>query len=240
MKTLPRFRWNARVLGLASVFAAAFGCGLVSSDITKIGFDLPARHYMFDTARFGLPAAVLPSVPCTADGECCTAAGLLGYDCATNPPLVCDSGACAAIVTVETPPTTINLKQEVPSLSGLNSQSLVDVSINRISYDVVSTMNVDLPAVELYLAPDGATSTSDPGAAKFGTVPVTPAGATITDGQVVLEAAAESTFSGYAHNFGTPFTFLAKTTVIVRGGEPIPAGKVDITVQGRLAAKPSL
>jgi len=241
MNLLPRFRWgSAHATSLAALLTVAFGCGLVSSDITKIGFDLPPKHYVFDTATFQLPAATLPTVPCASDAECCAAAGILGYDCATNPPLICDSGACAAVITVETPPATINLKQEVPELSGINSQSLVDVSISRITYHVASTMNVDLPAVELYLAPDGATSTSDPGASRFGTVPVTPAGATINGGQVVLDPSAESTFSGYAHNFGTPFTFLGKTTVIVRGGEPIPAGRVEITVQGRLAAKPSI
>jgi len=237
MPSLRRFGLGACTV---SIVGLALGCGLVSTDIAKIGFDLPPKHYVFDTAGFKLPAATLPSVPCATSDECCAAAALLGYDCAVDPPLVCESGACAAVVTVETPPASINLKSEVPELSGINSQSLADISISRITYDVASTMNVDLPAVDLFLAPDGVTSTSDPAAQKFGTVPVTPAGATITGGQVTLEPSAEATFSGYAHNFGTPFTFLGKTTIVVHGGEPIPAGKVDITVRGRLAAKPSL
>ena len=36
------------------------------------------------------------------------------------------------MVTVETPPQSIDLKTDIPDLSSLNSQSLVDVTVSRL------------------------------------------------------------------------------------------------------------
>ena len=67
-----------------------------------------------------------------------------------------------------------------------------------------------------------------------------PAGATVTGGQVQIDPAGNAALTGYAKNLAIPFNFLSQTTVTVAGGSPFPMGKVDITVKGRLAAKPSL
>jgi hypothetical protein len=229
-------------LGLGALGVAASGCGILSSDIASISFNLPARHYVFDTAAWKLPAATLPSIPCTPSEMCCTLAQqLVGYDCATNPALICDASTCAVSVPVETPPQTIDLKMQVPELSSFgSSQSLANVSISQIKYDVTSTLNRELPPVVLFLAPAGVTSTSDPLAHKFGTVPATPAAANLTGATVMLEPDAGATFSSYAYHFGTPFQFLGRATVVIRGGDSTPTGSVDITVSGKVTAKPNL
>lgn len=225
-------------LPLSLVLTAA--CGLVSSDIASVMFDLPERSYSFDTTKAGwnLPPAMLPSIPCTDDATC-RAAAPAGVDAGM---LFCDTGtsACALKVTVETMPQTINLKMDAQGLGSLNSQSAIDVTINKIQYDVTkNTMNVDLPDVELFVAPNGVTSTSDPQAKRFGTVPSTPSELTITAGAVTMDPVGQAAFVGFAHNFGTPFVFIARSVVIVRGGTPIPMGAVDITIKGQLVAKPS-
>ena len=229
-----------RLLGFValSVFA---GCGLISSDITAISFNLPARRYVFDTARWSLPPQALPRLDCAESTECCTAAALVGYTCgaATMPDLVCDSGACALSLLVETPPQEIDLQREVPELSGIKMQSLADIYIGKIEYTVMSTLDTELPAVELFLAPADATSHRDERARKFGTVPPIPAGANM-DGQVILEPDSQATLSGYARNIGTPFVFLAASTVLIRSGAALPQGSVDITVRGQLRAQLSL
>ena len=227
---------------IAAALATAAGCGLVSSDVATVRFNLPVRTYSFDTAKAGwnLPPASLPSVACTDDQICCTAAQLAGIDCGM---VICDgaSATCALKVTVETPPQSVNLKAEVPELASLDHQTFIDVTISRITYDVTAnTLNVDLPEVEIYVAPQGTTSTADPSASKFGTVPVTPAGSTIAGGSVALDPAGQNAFVGFAHDFGTPFVFIAKTTVIVPGGTPLPMGAIDIDIKGQLSAKPSL
>jgi hypothetical protein len=217
-------------------------CGLISSDITAIQFDLPARSYSFDTSQTGwnLPATTLPAVACSDGTICCTAATAAGIPCTQ---VICDgtSGTCAFTATVELPPQPIDLKSEVAALSSYSSQSVIDVTIKQITYDVTrNTLNVALPPVELFVAPQGTTSASDPNAKKFGTVPSTPAGAIIIGGKVTPDPAGQQAFVGFAHNFGMPFVFLARTTVVVPGGTPTPSGGVDITIKGRLSAKASL
>ena len=222
-------------LPLALVLTTA--CGLISSDIATVKFNLPERTYSFDTSKSGwnLPPAMLPTVPCADDATCRNAVPA-GVDAAS---FFCDTGtsACALKVTVETMPQTINLKMDAPELSGLNSQSAIDVTVSQIQYDVtLNTMNVDLPAVELFVAPNGVTSTSDPQAKRFGTVPSTPSELTITSGSVTMDPVGQQAFVGFAHNFGTPFVFIARSVVVVTGGSPLPKGAVDIKIKGQLSA----
>jgi hypothetical protein len=235
----------AQVLALSAMVPLGIGgCGLVSSDIASLSFDLPERHYVFDASAWNLPAGTLPAVPCTADAMCCSAALLLGYDCTKNPPLVCDTpasgGSCAVRLTLEPPPQIIDLGMQVPELSSLNGQTLANISISQIAYDVVSSLNTDLPPVELFLAPQNVTSASDPKAQKFGTVPIIPKNATVNGGTVALEPNSEAIFSGYARNFKTPFQFMSRTVVTIRGGATTPTGKVDIKVRGKVSARPNL
>jgi hypothetical protein len=227
------------VMRLCLSVALVGGCGLINSDITSIQFDLPQKSYSFDTMQAGwnLPPASLPAISCTDATVCCATATAAGIDCSR---VTCDavSGTCAFTATVETPPQEIDLKAEVPALSSFSSQNAIDVTISQIRYDVTrNTMNIELPAVELFVAPKGVTAASDPQAKRFGTVPPTPAGTTFNDHAVTLDPAGQQAFVGFAHNFGTPFVFLSRTTVVVAGGTPLPSGGVDITIKGRLSAK---
>jgi hypothetical protein len=237
--------WNAVVAGGMALLVAG-GCGLVSSDVTKVSFDLPARSYRFDTAQAGWKTstatsfATIPSIACAADTDCCPPAVMaLGIDCSL---IVCDgtSSTCAFTVTVEAPPQKIDLKQSVPP--SLSSQSVIDITVSQITYDVTeNSMNVDLPPVQLFIANDSATSTDDPSAVLFGTVPATPKGTTSTGRKVTLEqGAADAAFINIGHHLDTPFTFLARSRVVVPGGTPIPMGALGLTIKGRLAAQPGL
>lgn len=222
------------------------GCGLIDSDITSVKFDLPVKSYTFDTGQAGstFPTASLPSIPCSTATECCTAAMLAAptLDCGT---VICDAATstCAVTATIETPPPqqTIDLKMEVSALSGYSSQSVLDVTINRISYDIsANTLNIDLPAVELFVADQGATNTAHPSARRFGTVPPTAAGVTLTGGDVTLNPQGQEAFKQHAHNFGTPFVFMARSRVVVAGGTPVPMGAITLTIRGQLKANAGL
>lgn len=216
----------------ALVVLSAAGCGLLSADLTRITFNLPTKTYHFDTAAWQLPAvATVPDVPCSTTAECCAVPGV---DCAETT-LTCDGDMCALHKTV-TVVQTMDLGQEEPSLQG--KQGLADVFINEISYTVASSLNVPLPVVTLYLAPMGVTDPADPAAKKFGTVPMTPAGAT-TSGSVTLEPDAQTTFAGYAKKVETPFNFIASTDLVVGAGMPVPSGAVDVAVTGQVAVQPS-
>jgi hypothetical protein len=229
--------------GMALIVAG--GCGLISSDVTKVSFDLPAQSYRFDTAQAGWKTstatsfATVPSVGCATDADCCSPAVMaLGIDCSA---IICDatSATCAFAVTVEAPPQQVDLKQSVPP--SLSSQSVLDITVTQITYDVTeNSMNVDLPPVQLFIANSTATSTDDPSAVLFGTLPPIPKGVTSMGGKVTLASGAAAAFINIGHNLGTPFTFLARSRVVVPGGTPIPMGALGLTIKGRLAAQPNL
>ena len=227
--------------------SGAISCGLISSDIATISFNLPERTYSFNTSEAGWNStktaafSTVPSIPCTVDTDC--QSPLLAAAGIDPSYLICDqpTQSCAFVITVETPPQTIDIKSQSPELGSLSNQSVVDVTVSKITYDVTgNSMNVTLPSVELFVAPMGVTSTSDPAATPFGTVPPIPAGANVSGGAVALDKAGQDAFVGFAHHFGTPFVFMARSRVVVPGGTPVPMGGLSLTVKGRLSAKPSL
>lgn len=233
-------QWRSRGVLLGSL--ALLGCGLISSDITTIKFSLPQRSYSFDAASIGTvpPGTLVPTVSCTDTTLCCAAATAAQIPCSN---VACEGSpmACTLHAVIETQPQTVNLKMEVPSLSSINSQTLSNVTVSQIKYDITAnTLNVDLPPVELFLAPGDATTASDSRAQRFGTVPMTPRGSTPKGATVTLDPVGQQAFSTYVSNFNTPFVFLARTTVVVTGGNPVPSGRVDITVVGQVSVKPSL
>jgi hypothetical protein len=223
------------------ITVAAFlpGCGLVSRDVSKVPFDLPPKSYSFDTSSTGwkLPAGSFPQIPCgpaEVITDCCNPPDPLPKPNCSVTPLSCEEGLCTLRFQVSAV-QQMALKQEVPVLANIDRQYLLDVYISQIRYTVMSTLNVGLPSVDLYVAPDGVTSASDPQAEKFGTVPLTPAMAN-GDGLVDLSPDSEQIFATYAHELATPFNFIATTTIVIPSGSPIPSGRVDITVTGQLTA----
>ena len=214
-----------------------FGCSL---DITRVTFDLPKQTYSFDTAMWAnLPPAAaglsFPSIPCTSDAECCTLGTAASLDCNTTP-LTCPAGTCEADVP-ESSNSSINLAQSVPQLATFPGHSLVKVTIASINYQVSdNTMNVDVPSMQIFLAPDGITDAHDPSAMLFGTVPAIPAG-TNPSGTVQKAANADAVLEMYTKNVSTPFNVIATTTVVIAAGTPVPNGHITVTIGGAVSAQ---
>src|SRR4051794_24187248 len=125
-----RFASPLRVLAVLGVA----GCGLISSDLTRISFDLPTKTYHFATTDWQLPTTgTVPDVPCTTSAECCAAPGI---DCGATM-LACEGGMCALHKTV-TVAQTMDLGHEASELQG--RQQLADVFINEFRYTVASTL----------------------------------------------------------------------------------------------------
>jgi hypothetical protein len=213
------------------------GCGLISSDITRLTFDLPTETYTFDTSMWGnLPPGQVPAVPCTSDSDCCTAGGLVGISCTTTP-LACNASTCEARIP-ESVSSNINLVMQVPALSSFPGHALSSVTISSITYSVSNnTLNDDLPALTLYLAPDGVTDPSDPRALTFGTTSPVPAGTNPTNQRVTLASNAAAVLSMYTANISTPFNIIAATTVVIAAGTNIPKGAITLAVTGTISAQ---
>jgi len=229
-----------RLIVASLLMVGAAGCGLISSDVAAIKFNLPPRMYSFDSSTFGVPAGLSQEVPCGAGQlvvDCCNPpAPLPAPDCSTTQ-IACEQNengmdVCTAQATVSQS-QVMNLGQEVQQLSGLTG--LVSISIKQISYRVdANTLDVTVPDVSLYLAPSGVTDANDPGAKKFGTLPSIAAGTT-PSGDVVLEPNAAAVLESFTRNIQSPFTFIAATTLKVTHS---PTGKIDMTINGQLTASP--
>ncbi len=220
----------------AGVLLGLWSCGLIDRDITRSTFFLPARTYMFDAGSLNLPAGSTTAVPC-GDGQAVT-------DCC-NPPapfpkptcndmmsLICQAGVCTAHVTA-TQIQRMSLAQEVPGLA--DKPRFGTVSIAAITYEVpINTLNVASPEMVFYLAPDGITDWRDPMAEKFGTLPSIPAGG-MDPGMVILEPGAEASFARFAGDLSKAFNFIATTTIDVPSGSPVPTGKIELSVTGKLS-----
>jgi hypothetical protein len=191
----------------------------------------------------GVPAGLTGEVPCGASlpvpfTDCCNPPPPLpSPGCSANQQIACEQNengmdVCTASATVSKS-QTMNLGQEVQQLSGLTG--VVSISIKHIGYQVTAnTLDIDLPDVILYLAPEGVTDASDPNAQKFGTMPAIAAG-TMPSGDVILEPNAKQVLAGFTSNIKSPFNFIAATTVKVTHA---PTGGIDMTITGQLAASP--
>ena len=215
------------------------GCGLISTDITRLTFDLPTQTYTFDTAQWNIPPALdgaaFPSVPCPPDGDCCTLGSAAGLSCTTTP-LSCMSGTCGASLP-ESQATLINLSTDVmPSLSSYTS--LASISISSIKYTVTSnTLNVAVPPLSIYLAPYGVTDPTNSQAQLFGTVPSIAVGST-PSGNVTLVSNAASIFQMFTAKLSMSFEIITAATVVIGAGTPVPTGAITINVTGALSAQP--
>jgi hypothetical protein len=198
------------------------GCDkLISPNVTETDFALPAKSYSFDASAFGFPVELTQEVPCGPGlvMDCCNPAlAQPPPDCSATPtscePNAGGTNVCMAQVTVA-------------------QSTMINITIKRISYSVdANTLDVDLPDVILYMAPQGVTDPADSRAQKFGTLPAIPA-MTRPAGDVVLEPNAAQVFNTFTHDIQSPFTFIAGTTLKV---SKAPTGKIDLTVSGMLAA----
>lgn len=202
------------------------GCGLIDTDIAKFTFKLPAKRYVFTTTGLAIPPGS------TGQQVTCGAGGAVA---ACPSPLTCDANVCTGHVPVSVV-QKMDFRKDAAEL--MSYASLADIKIERIQYSVVSTANVAIPSLEIYMAPINVTDPASPEAKKFGTVPTIAAGATMT-GDVVKDPGADAAFAVFAADLSAPFNFIAATSLSIATGSPVPTGMVEITINGTLSATPT-
>ncbi|HLU68195.1 MAG TPA: hypothetical protein VKZ63_18050 [Kofleriaceae bacterium] len=231
-----------RLIWLAGLLAGA-GCGLISSDVADFDLSLPEREVRVDTADWELAdMSQLPAVDCTGEleGVCATS---VGEYCGAED--VC-AGACGGDDTCEVWIAvslwhTFDLAAERPELEQIEGQPLVEVSIDRVSYEITeNTLNVPSPPLVVYVAPEGVMSPADAQAQAIGTIPP------IEPGVRVAEAEVELTEDGKAHlaermkQYSTPFNLIVASDVVLRAGDPLPSGVLVATVKATAKASTGL
>jgi len=123
------------------------------------------------------------------------------------------------------------------------------VEIKNIAYWAMqNTLTVATPKVDLYIASASAKDEHDPSAVLLGSVAPLPAKSTSctdpadTDSKIAsaskgtkacdvqLTTDGETALGNFAKNYKTPFQIIVHTILTATGGEPIPAGLIDLWV----------
>jgi hypothetical protein len=219
---MPTMRAKFAISAIGALLLGVIGCGLIDTDIAKFTFKLPSKKYTITAPNVGsVPTTPIACGPGTAVATCPS-------------PLTCDDAVCTGHAPVQVW-RKMDFRKDAAELTSY--ASITDLKIENIKYTVVSTANIELPTIEIFLAPDGVMDPASPSARKFGSIPPIPPGATKT-GEVVKEPDADAVFSSFATNIDMPFNFIAATTVDIPTGSPTPTGMVDITIDGTLSATP--
>ncbi len=226
---------------------AAAGCGLVNSNTLSYPYAFDAQQFMENLGdeKSMLTVPQMACDPTAATDQC---SSLLDPSLLGAARLSCDttSRMCAAVVDVVLPyPVDLSM-QSVPS--PVVQYGVDKVSIQKIAYWIMTdTVNVELPAIDLYVASAAAKDQNDASAKLVGTVAKLPAraaacadsadpsgdtaamGAPVCD--VKLSDAGQSALAAFVKDYKTPFQFIAHTKLVAHAGDPLPTGTIAFFVR---------
>jgi len=214
----------------ASLFA---GCGLISSDVTNFDLTLPDKNFTIDASGWQVDqqaATTLTSTSCAQSPAVCASAAdqACPEDC---------TGRCGSSQTCELDLDVglyqmIDLLSEKPELQSINDEPVIKVTIDSVTYQVsTNTLNVDTPAMEVYVAPMSIMDPKDPMAKHVGTIPSVAAGATVPTPQpMMFTSAGKAELVNIMSTFKTPFNLIVGSTLTVKSGTPVPMGRLEAVV----------
>ena len=230
---------NARLAGAVLGVSLVAGCGLISSDVTNFDLMLPDKKFTIDASGWQVDGSKSPfnngtlaSVPCSSTSSVCnTVAQACSSDCSGT----CDavSSSCQLSLDVSRP-LKVDLLTEQPDLKTINDQPVIKVSIDSVTYAVMSnSLNVETPMVSVYVAPISALKPNDPQAKLIGTIPPIPAGATSDFQMLTFTPTGKADLGNIMSTFKTPFNVLVTSSLVVQAGQMLPMGKLDAVVRIR-------
>jgi hypothetical protein len=123
---------------------------------------------------------------------------------------------------------------EQPDLMTINDQPVIKVSIDSVTYAVTfNSLNVDTPAIDVYVAPISALKPTDPQAKLVGTIPAIHAMATSDFQALEFTPTGKTDLVNIMSKFKTPFNVLVVSHLMVRAGQMLPTGKLEAAVRIR-------
>lgn len=229
-------------MSLATMVAAFLisGCGLISDDVADIDLTLPDKNFSIDAASWQVDpdqADALLETSCAGVPQVCNTAAqqACAMDCSGS----CSSATQTCELSLEVGlHRQINLLSEKPALQSFTDQSVIDVTIDDVTYEVTAnTLNVATPDLSVYVAPMSVMDPSDPQAVKIGTVAGVGAGVTTTSPQpVVFTADGKSKLLAMMKSYKTPFNLIVGATLVVDRNSQVPVGKLDAVLHIRAHA----
>ena len=219
---------------LVAALAASTGCGLISSDITNFDLTLPEKEFSIDTANWQVDeqqAMTLLETDCSGAPTLCNQAALAAceMDCTAS----CNTGTNTCDLSLDVGLyKMVDLLNDKPELKSIDDQPIISVTVDSLRYEVVAnTLNVDTPAIDLYVAPMSIMEPSDPAAKKIGTIAPVPAGTTVAAMDVVFTDDGKAELVKIMSTFKTPFNVLVGSNLVIRSGQEIPTGRLDAVIR---------
>ena len=228
----------AVTLGLA----LAAGC---SADVLDVDVNLTARSFVAD---FGSQSGTIPTVSCTdaVAQEVCGASPTATVDTspATGVPsdvqvsLGCDSATdqCFAQASAHLS-QPVNVLQDDAFMTRVERHALSFVQLLDVAYTIpTNTLTFEIPQIDIYAGPSGATRETDPGVAAVGSTQPVPAGSTFTDAQhiTISDETPARPLIEHAIENKQEFVLIVVTNPRLDSGAAIPAGTVQIDVAPKL------
>lgn len=217
----------AIVAGCDNTASVSFRTGPIPFDVSTSSFGLPAE-LREDTAA----GPQIRAVPCGPTGMCPSSTSPDGIT------VTCEAGTCNPAARTITVPAgdVIDIDELSADLRDLFTE-IDRIEVTAADYAVtLNTLSIDLPAAEIWWAPEGAIE-ADPamGAHLLGTVPPAPA-RTTPAGQVAIDAAGSDALSEYLVGVSRRVRFFVRSRVDLEPGQAFPEGSMMATVDVALRA----
>jgi hypothetical protein len=225
---------RACALAVVAAVSVLGGCGLISSDVTDFDLTLPDKTFTIDAASWqvdGSDAQQVLAQSCAQAPTACESAAMAA--CKAGCSGTCDSGTqtCDMSFAVSLY-QNVNLVMEKPELQTINSEPVIHVTIDSVTYDVaMNTLNVDTPPMTIFVAPATVMDPTDPMAVAIGTLAGQPAMTTTTmPATLMFTDAGKQQLITTMSNYKTPFNIIVGSTLTAKQGDPIPMGQLQAVV----------
>src|SRR5580692_1883199 len=221
-------RTYAAALAISAGIATASGCGLISSNVTDFALMVPGKTFTVDTTTWMVNQTAadtyLDQSCASAPTEC---AQWVQNACTSGCSGTCDatSQKCDLVLDVSVY-TPVNLLNDAPELSTLNSEPIIKVTVNSVNYTVPqNTLDVPTPEMTVYVAPMSVMSPTDPSAQAIGTIAAVPKMTTLTTTQSMqYTATGQQDLANIMGTYKVPFNVIVGSSLTVTAGEQLPTG----------------
>jgi hypothetical protein len=212
--------WLAAAMALA--VAGCVDASVTFSVAREVAFTASDFPLMAEFQEFTAQGTIVRSVPCESTATCPMTAEI-NVECNTDG--LCDPVATRGTAHIQ----DVDLTEVTERLSVVDS-----LALRRVEFAVLTnTLNVDLPAAEVYWAPVGTASVDD--AVRFGSLPAIRAGETPMS-EVSLDAAGTAALNDHLEGVAPQFRLFLETAIDIEPGAVFPQGAFTANVQFQVRA----
>lgn len=230
-----------RLLLAGFLLASTSSCGLVDDDPSSVDLSSLQKQFSIDTTAWSVnstSAVALINKTCNPNAvpDACAIEAASLATCKVNTcTAVCSkiSSRCELSLRVELW-RSVNLTAEVPRLETALNPAMVtslEVALDDLTYRVSeNALNVDTPALNIYVAPATVMRPSGEGAVRIAEIPSVPAITDLSPRGVTFLPGGKEILRRRLSDFQVPFNLLVASDLIVDADTPIPTGRLNASL----------